>query len=69
MKVVDRFKFHWVSKEVVVDEGLHGWVVEEVFVVNNETVVRNGCPHSGSMQSVGQCVEASCCGSGARSVQ
>ena len=41
MKVVNRFKFHWVSKEVVVDEGLnlHGRVAEEVFVVNNESVV------------------------------
>ena len=39
MEVVNWFKFHWVSKEVVMDEGLYGWVVEEVFVVDNESVV------------------------------
>ena len=39
MEAVNRFKFHWVSKEVVMDEGLNGWVVEEVFVVDNESVV------------------------------
>ena len=39
MKVVNRFKFHWVSKEVVVDKGLNGRVAEEVFVVDNESVV------------------------------
>ena len=39
MEIVNWFKFHWVSKEVVMDEGLNGWVVEEVFVVDNESVV------------------------------
>ena len=38
-KVLHRFEFHWVAKEVVVDEGLNGWMVEEMFVVDNETVV------------------------------
>ena len=38
MKIVHRFEFHWVAKEVVVDEGLDGRVVE-MFVVNDETVV------------------------------
>ena len=39
MEVVHRFEFHWVAKKVVVDEGLNGWMVEEMFVVDNETVV------------------------------
>ena len=39
MKVVNRFQFHWVPEEIVVDEGLNGWVVEEVFIVDNEAVV------------------------------
>ena len=39
MEVVNRFKLDWVSKEVVMDEGLNGWVAEEVFVVDNESVV------------------------------
>ena len=39
MKVLNWFQFDWVSKEVVVDEGLDGWVLEEVFIVNNEPVV------------------------------
>ena len=39
MEVLHRFEFHWVAKEVVVDEGLNGWMVEEMFVVDNETVV------------------------------
>ena len=39
MKVVDCFKFHWVAEKVVVDEGLDGWVGEEVFVAHDETVV------------------------------
>ena len=39
MKILHRFEFHWVAKEVVVDEGLNGWMVEEMFVVDNETVV------------------------------
>ena len=61
MEVVHRFKFHWVAKDVVVDEGLNGWMVEEMFVMYNEAVVH--------IAIVSQCVEASCCGSGARSVQ
>ena len=39
MEVLHRFEFHWVVKEVVVDEGLNVWMVEEMFVVDNETVV------------------------------
>ena len=39
MEVVHRFEFHWVAKEVVVDEGLNGWVVKEMFIVNYEAVV------------------------------
>ena len=39
MKILHRFEFHWVAKEVVVDEGLNGWMVEEMFAVDNETVV------------------------------
>ena len=32
-------KFHWVTKEVVMDKGLNGWVLEEMFVVDDEPVV------------------------------
>ena len=39
MEVVHRFEFDRVAKEVVVDEGLDGGMVEEMFVVDNETVV------------------------------
>ena len=39
MKVVHCFKFNWIAEKVVVDEGLDGWVGEEVFVVHNEAVV------------------------------
>ena len=39
MKILHRFEFHWISKEVVVDEGLDSRVVKEVFVVDNEAVV------------------------------
>ena len=39
MEVVHRFEFHWVAKEVVVDEGLDGGMVEEMLVVYNEAVV------------------------------
>ena len=39
VKVIHRFKFDWVSKEVVVDKGLNGGVAEEVLIVDNETVV------------------------------
>ena len=39
MKILHWFEFHWVSKKVVVDEGLNGWVLEEMFVVDNEAVV------------------------------
>ena len=39
MEILHRFEFRWVAKEVVVDEGLNGWMVEEMFVVDNETVV------------------------------
>ena len=39
MEILHRFEFHWVAKEVVVDEGLNGWMVEEMFVVDDETVV------------------------------
>ena len=39
MEILYRFKFHWVAKEVVVDEGLNGWMVKEMFVVDNEAVV------------------------------
>ena len=39
MKILHRFKFHWVAKEIVVDEGLDGWVLKEMFVVDNEAVV------------------------------
>ena len=39
VKVIHRFKFHWVPKEVVVDKGLNGWVAEEVLFVDNESVV------------------------------
>ena len=38
VKVIDGFQFHWVPEEIVVDEGLNGWVVEEVFIVDNEAV-------------------------------
>ena len=30
VKVVDWFKFDWVTEKVVVDESLYGWVREEV---------------------------------------
>ena len=39
MEVLHRLEFHWVAKKVVVDEGLNGGMMEEVFVVDNETVV------------------------------
>ena len=39
MKILHRFKFHRVAKEIVVDEGLDSRVLEEMFVVDNETVV------------------------------
>ena len=39
MEILHRFEFHGVAKEVMVDEGLNGWMVEEMFVVDNETVV------------------------------
>ena len=39
MKVVHWFKFHWVAEEVVMDKGLNGWVLEEVFIVDDESVV------------------------------
>ena len=39
MEVVNWFQFDRVPKEVVVDQSLDGWVGEEVFVVDNETVV------------------------------
>ena len=39
VKVMDRFQFHWVPEEIVVDKGLNGWVVEEVLIVDYETVV------------------------------
>ena len=39
MKVLHRFEFHGVAKEIVVDEGLDGRVLKEMFVVDNEAVV------------------------------
>ena len=39
MKVVNRFQFHWVPEEIVVDEGLNGWAAEEMLIVDNEPVV------------------------------
>ena len=39
MKVLHRFEFHWVAKEIVVDEGLDSRVLKEMFVVDNEAVV------------------------------
>ena len=39
MKVLHRFEFHRVAKEIVVDEGLDSRVLKEMFVVDNETVV------------------------------
>ena len=39
MKVLHRFEFHWVTKEIVVNEGLDCWVLKEVLVVDNEAVV------------------------------
>ena len=39
MKVIDCFQFHWIAKEVVVNESLYGWVGEEVFVAHDKAVV------------------------------
>ena len=39
VKVVDRFKFDWVTEKVVVNESLDGWVGEELLVAHDETVV------------------------------
>ena len=39
MKVLHRFEFHWVAKEIVVDEGLDSRMLKEMFVVDNEAVV------------------------------
>ena len=39
MKILHRFEFHRVAKEIVVDEGLDSRVLKEMFVVDNEAVV------------------------------
>ena len=39
VEVVNWFQFDWVTKEVVVDQCLDGWVGQEVFVADNESVV------------------------------
>ena len=39
MKILHRFEFHRVAKEIVVDKGLDSRVLKEMFVVDNETVV------------------------------
>ena len=39
VKVVHGFQFDWITKKVVVDEGLDGWMGEKVFVVHDEAVV------------------------------
>ena len=39
VEVVHRLQFDGVAEKVVVDEGLNGGMGEEVFVVDNETVV------------------------------
>ena len=39
MKVVHCFQLYWITKKVVLNESLYGWVGEEVFVVHDETVV------------------------------
>ena len=39
MKILHRFEFNWVAKEIVVDEGLDSRVLKEMFVVDNEAVV------------------------------
>ena len=39
MKILHRFEFNWVAKEIVVDEGLDSRVLKEMFVVDNKAVV------------------------------
>ena len=39
MKILHRFEFHRVAKEIVVDKGLDSRVLKEMFVVDNEAVV------------------------------
>ena len=39
VEVLRTFQLDGITKEVVVDKGLDGWVGEEVFVVHNEAVV------------------------------
>ena len=39
MKILHRFEFNWVAKEIVVDEGLDSRMLKEMFVVDNEAVV------------------------------
>ena len=39
VKVFHSFQLDGIAKEVVVDEGLDGWVGEEMFVLDNEAVV------------------------------
>ena len=54
VEVVNWFQFDWVTKEVVVDQCLDGWVGQEVFVVDNEAVVH--------VSVVGEVVgEVECC--------
>ena len=39
MEVVHRLQFDWVAEKVGMDERLNGWVGQELFIVDNETVV------------------------------
>ena len=39
MKVVHGFQFDWVAEEVVVNEGLNGWMFKEMLIVDNKAVV------------------------------
>ena len=39
MKILHRFEFHGVAKEIVVDKGLDSRALKEMFVVDNEAVV------------------------------
>ena len=38
MEIVDCLELDWVAKKVV-NQGLYGWVLEKMFLVDNETVV------------------------------
>ena len=39
VKVIHCFKFDRIAEKVVMDEGLYGWMGQEVFLVDNKPIV------------------------------